>query len=174
MMEQSLTVREVLRYANHDFLNHLHLIKMNLDLGRVEEAKALINEISLQCKDFSALNKIGLPHTIEFLQTLKWRYPEFQMMFSNNVREALNEQWDEPIVQYLEKTIIHMYDRLDAFSEQQLQINVAGAANEFEMTVHFTGHFDETPHLNNESNAFHIETLEQTTTSWKFVMRNRE
>ena len=39
MMEQSLTVREVLRYANHDFLNHLHLIKMNLDLGRIEEAK---------------------------------------------------------------------------------------------------------------------------------------
>ena len=174
MMEQSLTVREVLRYANHDFLNHLHLIKMNLDLGRVEEAKALINEISVQCKDFSALNKISLPKTIEFLQTLKWRYPEFQMMISSNVREALNGQWDEQIVQYLEKTIIHMHDRLDAFSEQQLQINVTGAADEFEITVHFTGHFDEITHFNNESDAFHIETLEQTATSWKFVMRNRE
>ena len=174
MMGQSLTIREVLRYANHDFLNQLHLIQMNLDLGRVEEAKALINEISAQCKEFSALNKIGLPKTIEYLQTLKWRYPEFQMMLSSSVREALNEQWDEQIVQYLEKTIIHMFDRLDVFSEQQLQIDVAGVGDEFEITVHFTGHFEETPHFNKESDAFHIETLEQTTTSWKFVMRNRE
>ena len=174
MTDSKLTVTEALRYANHDFLNHLHLIKMNLDLGRIEEAKTLINEISLQCKDFSALNKIGLSQTIEYLQTLKWRYPEFQMMLSSNVREALNEQWDERIVQYLEKTIIHMYDRLDAFSEQQLQIDVAGVADEFEITVHFTGQFNETPHFNKESDAFHIETLEQTATSWKFVMRNRE
>ena len=173
-MEQSLTIREVLRYANHDFLNHLHLIKMNLDLGRVEEAKELINEISAQCKDFSALNKIGLPKTIEFLQTLRWRYPAFQLMLSNNVTEALNEQWDEEIVQYLEKTIIHVYDRLDAFSEQQLQIDVTGAADEWIITVHFTGRFDEIAHLNQQLDAFHIETLEQTTTSWKFVMRNRE
>ena len=46
MMEQPLTVNEVLRYANHDFLNQLHLIQMNFDLGRVEEAKMIINEIS--------------------------------------------------------------------------------------------------------------------------------
>lgn len=174
MMEQSLTIREVLRYANHDFLNHLHVIKMNLDLGRIEEAKALIDEIAIQCKDCSALNKIGLPKTIEFLQTLKWRHPEFHTVLSSNVREALNEQWDEQIVQYLEKTIIHMYDRLDVFSEQQLQIDVAGATDEFEITVHFTGQFDKAPDFNKELDAFHIKTLEQTTTSWKFVMQNRE
>ena len=174
MVEQSLTIREVLRYANHDFLNHLHIIKMNLDLGRIEEAKALIGEIAIQCKNSSSLNKIGLPKTIEFLQTLKWRHPEFQTVLSSNVREAFNEQWDEHIVQYLEKTIIHMYNRLDVFSEQHLQIDIVGAADEFKITVHFTGQFDKAPDFNKQSDAFHIETLEQTTTSWKFVMQNRE
>ena len=33
---KTLTVNEALRFANHDFLNQLQLIKMNLDLGRTD------------------------------------------------------------------------------------------------------------------------------------------
>ncbi|WP_431027333.1 Spo0B domain-containing protein [Lysinibacillus sp. LZ02] len=172
MTEQSLTVQQVLRYANHDFLNHLHLIKMNLDLERIEEAKELIQDIVAQCQNVSQLNKIGLPKMVEYLQTLRWRYPEFQMEFSTNITKALNEQWDELIVQYLEETILHVYDRLDPFSEQQLQIDIVGAGDEFEIAVHFTGQFNEALHFNKELNALQIQTLEQTTTSWKFVMQN--
>ncbi|UZM98521.1 Spo0B domain-containing protein [Lysinibacillus sp. MHQ-1] len=42
MNNQSLTISEVLRFANHDFVNQLQLIRMNLDLGRVDESKELI------------------------------------------------------------------------------------------------------------------------------------
>jgi len=173
-MGQSLTVKEVLRFTNHDYLNQLHLIKMNLDLGRVEEAKELINEISLQCQELSGLGKIGWPETIEFLQTLKWRYPEFLITLSSNVTESLEERWDELVIQYLEETIIHVHERLDVFSEQYLKIEVAGAADAWKVTVHFTGHFTEIPHFHTETEAFYSETLEQTASSYKVVMQNRE
>lgn len=39
MNNQSLTISEVLRFANHDYVNQLQLIRMNLDLGRIEESK---------------------------------------------------------------------------------------------------------------------------------------
>lgn len=39
MTVSKLTVSEALRFANHDYLNQFHLIQMNLDLGRVDEAK---------------------------------------------------------------------------------------------------------------------------------------
>ncbi len=173
-MGQTLTVKDVLRFANHDFLNQLHLIKMNLDLGRVEEAKELIDEISSQCQQFSGLGKIGWPEAVEFLQTLKWRYPEFLITLSSYVTESLNEQWDELIVQYLEETIIHVHERLDVFSEQYLKIEVAGAADVWKVTVHFTGSFTEIPHFHKETEAFYVETLEQTAASFKIVMQNRE
>ena len=173
-MGQSLTVKDVLRFTNHDFLNHLHLIKMNLDLGRIEEAKELINEISEQCRSFSGIGKIGLPKTVEFLQTLKWRYPEFQVALSSDIAEALEEQWDELLVRYLEDTVIHVHERLDAFSEQYMAIDVTGAADQWKMTVHFTGRFTEIPHFHTETDACYVETLEQTAVSFKIVMRNRE
>lgn len=34
-----LSVSEILRAANHDFINQLQLIKMNLDLNRIDDAK---------------------------------------------------------------------------------------------------------------------------------------
>ena len=61
MTEQPLTISEVLRFANHDFLNHLHLIQMNLDLNRIEEAKAIIEDISEHCKMRSNVIKTALP-----------------------------------------------------------------------------------------------------------------
>ena len=173
-MGQSLTVKDVLRFTNHDFLNHLHLIKMNLDLGRIEEAKELINEISEQCRNFSGIGKIGLPKTVEFLQTLKWRYPEFQITLSSDIAEALEEQWDELIVQYLEETIIHVHKRLDVFSEQYMTIDVTCAADAWKVTVHFTGKFTEIPHFHTETDACYMETLEQTEVSFKIAMQNRE
>ena len=45
MNNQSLTISEVLRFANHDYVNQLQLIRMNLDLGRIEESKNLFNII---------------------------------------------------------------------------------------------------------------------------------
>lgn len=171
--KQKLSVNEILRYANHDFLNHLHLIGMNLDLGRVEEAKVIIGQFAVQCQILSDLNKIGLPNTIEWLQTLKWRYPAIQVTVLCNVIGALNEQYDLPIVQCLENTIIHVYDRLDAFTEQSLQIDIEGTADAFSFLFHVQGNWD-APHFDKEIEGLHIETLEETNSSWKYVIRNKE
>ncbi|WP_332647180.1 Spo0B domain-containing protein [Lysinibacillus sp. 54212] len=173
MTKQKLTINEVIRFSNHDFLNQLHLIGMNLDLGRVDDAKAIIEQVSEQCQLLSHLNKIGIQQTIEWLQTLKWRYSALQVTVTCNVMEALNEQFDLAIVQYLENTIIHVYDRLDAFTEQRLQIEIEGAANAFNIMFHLQGKWD-APHFDKEIEGLHIETIENTNVSWKYVIRNKE
>lgn len=171
--KSKLSVNEILRYANHDFLNHLHLIGMNLDLGRVESAKEIIGQLSTECQMLSHINKIGIPNTIEWLGTLKWRYPAIQVTVTSNVIEALNEQFDLAIVQYLEETIIHVYDRLDAFTEQSLQIEIEGSANAFKFLFHLQGKWD-APHFDKEIDGLHIEKIEETESSWKYVIRNKE
>ncbi len=174
MIQQSLTVREVLRYANHDFANQLHLIGMYIDMGQATQAKVLIEQLSEQYKQSSQLNKIGLPKTIEWLQTMNWRFSIFKTTFSVNVTEPLSVQWDEQFIVYLEKTILHVSDLVDAFTEQQLEIDIAGAAEHFQLSLKFTGKFEALPHLNTEWKDVHIETCAQSETMWHVIWRDRE
>ena len=55
MNNQSLTISEVLRFANHDYVNQLQLIRMNLDLGRIDESKNLFKSIQSNYKYFLSL-----------------------------------------------------------------------------------------------------------------------
>ena len=41
MEHNDISVNEILRHLMHDYLNQMHLIQMNLDMGRTEEAKQL-------------------------------------------------------------------------------------------------------------------------------------
>ena len=41
MDHNEITLNEILRHSMHDFLNQMHLIQMNIDMGKPEEAKEL-------------------------------------------------------------------------------------------------------------------------------------
>ena len=174
MTQQSLTVPEVLSYANHDFVNHLHLIGMHLDLNHVAKAKELIEKISTDYRSFSLLNKIGLPKTIEWLQTMKWRFSAFDVAFSVQVIEPLAERFDQSLMLYLEKTMLHVNEIVDVYTEQHVQIDIAGGAEYFEISLLFTGQFDELPHLNTDWKDVHIETVALSETMWHVIWRDRE
>lgn len=173
MVVSKLTVSEALRYANHDYLNQLHLIQMNLDLGRVEDAKKVILQQSEHCKIQSNINRLGLKNTVEWLQTVQWRYPALQLQLISDVQASIKEEYDEAIVQYLEKTIIHVYDALDPYTMHQLQLNIEANDKEWSITFHLSGNWQMTP-FPIEETIFEVKTYEQTDTIWKYVVRNYE
>lgn len=173
MTVPKLTVNEVLRYANHDFLNYIHLIQMNLDLERVDEAKKVIKQLSEQCKMLSNVNRLKLPKTLEWLQTLNWRYPALQMQMTSQVLNAVNIKYDEAIVQYLEKTIIHVYDGLDPYEEQELQLNIEANEKDCHITFHLKGKWQHSC-FSTEHTIFNVETYEETETSWKYALHIHE
>lgn len=167
-MDKPLTVSEALRFANHDFLNQLHLIQMYLDLQHVDEAKQLIRQIAEQSKMLSNVNKLGLPKTIEWLQTVNWRYPAWQVTLNSDVEQAANEQLDTHIVQYLENTVIHLDKALDPYTEQELHITVECHANRFSIDVHFKGQW-EVAQFNKETKLT-VQVEEETNNSWHFIL----
>ncbi|MEG0384357.1 MAG: Spo0B domain-containing protein [Solibacillus sp.] len=169
MTVKSLTVNEALRFANHDFLNHLHLIQMNLDLQRVNEAKETIAQLSEHCKMLSNINQLKLPKTVEWLQTVSWRYPAIQLCLSSQVAAHVNSKYDEAIVQYLENTIIHVYDSLDPYEQQQLQLRIESNEKQCQITFHLTGKWQQM-RFHTEQNILNVKTYEQTDTSWKYVL----
>lgn len=173
MTVSKLTVSEALRYANHDYLNQLHLIKMNLDLGRVEDAKKVILQQSEHCKVFSNINRLQLKNTVEWLLTVHWRYPALQLQVSSFVQAPIRSEFDDAIVQYLEKTIIHVYDVLDPYEEHQLQLNIEATDKEWSITFHLSGKWQMKP-FSIEQNIFEVKTYEQTDTTWKYVLHRHE
>ncbi len=170
MKTLALTVNEIIRFANHDFMNQLQLIKMNLDLGKVEEAKSIIERASENCKTVSNINNLQLPKTIEWLQTLHWKYPAFELKIESNVTVPVDMKKDEQIVEYLEKTVIHVYDHLDPYTEQQLFINLDSDENGFKLTFDLKGKWEEHLFSHQELNNLKVETYEQSNVSWKYVL----
>ncbi|MFC7684541.1 Spo0B domain-containing protein [Ureibacillus sp. GCM10028918] len=170
MKTSTLSINDVLRFANHDFMNQIQLIKMYLDLDRVEEAKKMIEKISEQSKSLSNINKLKLPKTVEWLQTIQWRYPAFELTLNSNITVPVNLKKDEQIVEYLEKTVIHVYDTLDPFIEQQLDISIETDEKQFTLLFDLKGKW-ETHYFNYEgNNNIKVQTYEQTTTEWKYAL----
>ncbi|WP_342472277.1 Spo0B domain-containing protein [Metasolibacillus sp. FSL H7-0170] len=170
MTTKLLTVNEVLRFANHDFLNQLNLISMNLDLQRIEEAKQIIKNISDNSKKLSNMNKLQLPQTLEWLQTFTWRFPAIDLKLHSDVQQAVNQpQLDEKLAQYLENTVIHIYDGLDAYAEHQLQITTKSDASQFQLIFHLTGNWSEMP-IVKETEHMCIDMIEVTNHSLHYVL----
>ncbi|MEC1178340.1 Spo0B domain-containing protein [Metasolibacillus meyeri] len=170
MTIKPLTINEVLRFANHDFLNQLNLIQMNLDLQRIEEAKQIIKDIANDSKMLSNINKLQLPRTSEWLQTFAWRFPAIELKLYSDVKQAVNQPTlDETIVQYLENTVIHIYDGLDAYAEHQLQIVTKSDTAQFQLIFHLTGNWEQTPLLK-EIEHMCIDMIEVTQNSLHYIL----
>ncbi|KGR78650.1 Spo0B domain-containing protein [Ureibacillus manganicus] len=170
MKNKALTIVESLRYANHDFFNHLQLIHMNLELGRVEETKIMIKEISEAYKSFSTLNKLTLPKTVEWLYTFSFRFPAIYFTLNSSIEDTNNLQNDNEIVEYLEKAIQHVYDSLDPFVESQLAIDVHVKQDTFKLQFHLKGNWESNMTFPIELKKLKVKTYEKTQQSWKYEL----
>ncbi|WP_010288123.1 Spo0B domain-containing protein [Kurthia massiliensis] len=139
MIEQPLTINEVLRYVHHDFMNQLQLVKMNLDLERIEAAKTAINDMADATQTFFNINKLGIQKTIEWLHTAPWRFPSLEITIECNVGSAARETWDEALYTYLEQSVIAIYKGIDPLVEQRLSLNIFASKAEFEISFDFIG-----------------------------------
>ncbi|MBO2534826.1 Spo0B domain-containing protein [Rummeliibacillus suwonensis] len=143
MNGNTLTINEALRFANHDFLNQLQLIKINLDLGRTDSAKTAVEEITEQCKTFFNINRLGLPKTIEWIHTLGWRYQNFHVDIQSMIEHEVNPILDDAICNYLEESVLHVYSSLDPFIDQQLSLQIYSTARKFEILFHAKGRWEQ-------------------------------
>ncbi|SOC02510.1 stage 0 sporulation protein B (sporulation initiation phosphotransferase) [Ureibacillus xyleni] len=170
MKIHTLSNSEVIRFANHDFMNHLQLIKMYLELDKVEDAKKAIENISESCKTLSNINKLKLPKTVEWLQTFQWRFPSIEYTLKSLVEHPVNMKKDEQIVEYLEKTVIHVYDHLDPYTEQQLLIEIESNENDFKLMFDLRGNWEAQLFTQQELPNMKVQTYEQTNQHWKYVL----
>lgn len=86
-MKKEWDIVEVLRHSRHDWLNRLQLIKGNLDLGRIERVKEIIDHIVIEAQQESKLSNLHTPMFATLLLKSNWENYLFQLEY-----EVLEEQ----------------------------------------------------------------------------------
>lgn len=170
-----LTVNEILRAANHDFINQLQLIKMNLDLNRIDDAKKIIENYCNHYKSLSILNRLNCPKTVEWIQTFHYRFPSIELKLKIDGTTAPKVKKDEETVEYLEKTIQHVYPHLDPYSEQELLLTIESKEEILRITFDLHGKWNIKPFSSEKySNNLDITTEKESINDWKYVLTFKE
>lgn len=124
MNPKNITINEVIRHSMHDFLNNMHLIQMNLDMGRPEEAKQLIHRYSQKCTQFFDLNNLGLLKTNEWLQTFPITYSQMTLEIQTSVAKRGLEMFDYELEGILDGFVQTIYPKLQGYQEQILKVHI--------------------------------------------------
>lgn len=125
MDDKEITINNVLRHSMHDFLNSLHLIQMNLDMGRIEEAKKLISNYSSKCNQFFDMNNVGLSKTNEWLQTFSMRYNKMTLVVQTSLLSSGLDKYDAVLREYLECFLQSIYPNLRGYQEQLFKVHIS-------------------------------------------------
>ena len=139
-MEKTITVAQSLRHARHDFLNDLQLIKMNLDLGRLQEAQAIIRSHAEAAMHASRLADLGLPLTEEWLLTANWRFPGFNFGVECPALKA-PAHLDADFRRFLENFVESAKGRLSPYQAFYGAISLTSSAASFEMKIECPGNW---------------------------------
>ncbi|WP_019413877.1 Spo0B domain-containing protein [Paenisporosarcina sp. TG20] len=169
MNTKPLSVNDALRFARHDFLNQLQLVKMNIDLGQLEDAKTVIDRYTTEVKAFYELTKLNIPYTSEWLQTANWRFLGFQVNITSQIESTCNPLLDHPIYQLLEQTTKLLHEKLNPYSEQQLHVHIVCNPTEFRITVEANGEWEPIQQeIIYEQSLITLTYEYKTTKKWRF------
>ncbi|SDM80855.1 stage 0 sporulation protein B (sporulation initiation phosphotransferase) [Psychrobacillus sp. OK028] len=119
-----ITLNEVLRHTMHDFLNNMHLLQMNLDMGKPEEVRALIQKYSQKCNQFFDINNIGLYKTNEWLQTFSIKYNQLTLDVQTSLLNKKADKYDEALIDYLNRFVQAIYPNFRGYQEQLLKLHI--------------------------------------------------
>jgi stage 0 sporulation protein B (sporulation initiation phosphotransferase) len=138
-MDKEWDIVEVLRHSRHDWLNRLQLIKGNLDLNRIDRAKAYINEIVIEAQHESKLSNFHLPMFASLLLKSNWENHLFQLEYEVlNDLEAVKIN-DDILSNWTKSFFICLDQAIEAFQENHLSITIQPQSDGVRFFFDFSG-----------------------------------
>jgi stage 0 sporulation protein B (sporulation initiation phosphotransferase) len=123
-MEKEWDIVEVLRHSRHDWLNRLQLIKGNLDLNRIDRAKAVIDEIIIETQHESKLTNLKMPLFASLLLKANWENPSFKLEYEVLQDSESFQINEEQITKWICLFFECLNEAIEAFQENHLSISI--------------------------------------------------
>ena len=95
-MNKDWNMIEVLRYARHDWLNKIQLIKGNLALNKIDRAKEIIDDIVAEARQEAKLTNLNVPQFASQILTYNWENHLFQLEYDvldGSKCDYLDDEW---------------------------------------------------------------------------------
>jgi stage 0 sporulation protein B (sporulation initiation phosphotransferase) len=123
-MEKEWDIVEVLRHSRHDWLNRLQLIKGNLDLNRIDRAKAVIDEIVIEAQHESKLTNLKIPLFASLLLKTNWENLSFKVEYEVLQDADSIPMNEEPMTKWTSLFFTCLNEAIEAFQENHLSITI--------------------------------------------------
>ncbi|QIZ10059.1 sporulation protein [Priestia megaterium] len=123
-MEKEWDIVEVLRHSRHDWLNRLQLIKGNLDLNRIDRAKAVIDEIIIEAQHESKLTNLKMPLFAALLFKSNWENSSFKLEYEVLQDSESFQINEEQITKWTCLFFECLNEAIEAFQENHLSISI--------------------------------------------------
>ena len=123
-MEKEWDIVEVLRHSRHDWLNRLQLIKGNLDLNRIDRAKAVIDEIVIEAQHESKLTNLKIPLFASLLLKTNWENLSFKVEYEVLQDSDSIQMNEEPMTKWTSLFFTCLNEAIEAFQENHLSITI--------------------------------------------------
>ncbi|MEI5905686.1 Spo0B C-terminal domain-containing protein [Bacillus spongiae] len=138
-MIQNWTVEEALRHARHDFMNQLQLIKGNLDLNRVDQAKLIIDGIVMEAQRESMLSKLKSPNFVEWLLTYNWTKNVIHLEYDIIAVEENHRLKEDVLVEWLGTFLKQLENQVELMTENNLCLKINITSEESRFILDFQG-----------------------------------
>ncbi|WP_070120802.1 Spo0B C-terminal domain-containing protein [Bacillus marinisedimentorum] len=138
-MKNNWKTVDVLRYARHDWLNKIQLIKGNLALDRIDRVNEIVEEIIIGAQNESKLTNLQIPSTAEWVLTYNWTSSPLFLEFEVSADEANISACDATLVQWLREFTTELQKLVDKGYEQHLMLTFQLMGGDPRMAIDFTG-----------------------------------
>lgn len=138
-MDKDWNIVEVLRHSRHDWLNRLQLIKGNLDLNRIDRAKAVIDEIVFESQQEAKLSNMEVPQFAALLLKCNWESPSFLLEYEVLQDSEISRINDQQLTNWTSSFFSCLNQSVDEFQENHLSITIDSQNNGVRFFFDFNG-----------------------------------
>jgi stage 0 sporulation protein B (sporulation initiation phosphotransferase) len=124
MMKKEWDTVAMLRHVRHDWLNKLQLIKGNLDLNKVDQARRVIEEIVIETQNETKLSNLNIPQFTGILLTHNWASHSFQLEFEVVNDSLCNGLDDEGLSKWSTTFFTCLNEAVQQYADNQLMISI--------------------------------------------------
>ncbi|WKB36847.1 Spo0B domain-containing protein [Terrilactibacillus sp. S3-3] len=114
---------EIFRYARHDWLNELQLIKGYLSLEKFDQVEKIIERLIEKLQNEAGLSNLKVPKLAAYLLTFNWSMHRFHLTFKVPRGDSGLSSWDEALVLFFKAFFFHVIDeQASKMTDNQLEL----------------------------------------------------
>ncbi|WP_050615910.1 Spo0B domain-containing protein [Bacillus testis] len=138
-MDKNWGIVDLLSCSRHDWLNKIQLIKGNIELGKMDRVKAVIDQIIMESKNETKLSNCRMPKLAALLLTSNWRGFPFAVEYEVLAAIACTELIDKHMCAWMEAFMMELSSSLNVFDENELKILIDETGQSIRFTFELQG-----------------------------------